>query len=295
MNNNFNFNSNKIMHVNNENVSNENNTVNNPFEVMNKNNNDSEKKLKKYKLYLYICIFVIVILLFYSLIVSFIKNSGKNVEIASKENLENVSLELNEFIKNYHLDSIDLFGPNELLRIAVNDICYGVIGCREIDGNAVKDYLKNVFEEDVNLEDISCENNDGVLYSYDVNNNKFIYNPNHPAHKFYSTEPVLSKVYSIKKKNGKYILVLNKLYFNPDVSEYVTTDPLGINSVYKFNDYDMPDSKGNMVLDMTKLTTDYENNYDRLKNKGTKYQYTFSKNGLKYVLEKYDVISDNKN
>ena len=98
MNNNFNFNSNKIMHVNNENVSNENNTVNNPFEVMNKNNNDSEKKLKKYKLYLYICIFVIVILLFYSLIVSFIKNSGKNVEIASKENLENVSSERNNLM-----------------------------------------------------------------------------------------------------------------------------------------------------------------------------------------------------
>ena len=56
----------------------------------------------------------------------------------------------------------------------------------------------------------------------------------------------------------------------------------------------MPDSKGNTVLDMTKLMADYENNFDRLKNKGTRYQYTFSKNGLKYVLEKYDVIGANE-
>lgn len=290
MNNNFNYNGNKIMQVNNENVTEEKNTVNNPFEVMNKKNNDSEKKLKKYKISLYVCISIIFILLIYSLIVTSIKTGNKNVEIEPKENLENVSLELNDFINNYHLNSIDLFGPNELLRIAVNDICYGVIGCREINGDAVKEYVQKVFNKDITLEDISCENNDGVLYSYDVNNNKFVYNSNHPVHKFYSTEPVLSKIYSIKKKNGKYILVLNKLYFNPDVSEYVTTDPLGINSVYKFNDYDMPDLKGNMVLDMTKLSTDYDNNYGRLKNKGTRYQYTFSKNGLNYNLEKYDVI-----
>ena len=62
----------------------------------------------------------------------------------------------------------------------------------------------------------------------------------------------------------------------------------------KFNDYDMPDSKGNLVLDMTKLKADYENNFDRLKNKGTRYQYTFVKNGIAYVLEKYEVIDNDK-
>ena len=290
MNNNFN---NKIMHVDNEPVIVENNTINDPFLTMNKNNNSNDKKLKKYKILLYICIVIIFVLFLYSLIVSSIKTEGKNVEIEAKENLGNVSLELNDFIDNYHLDSIDLFGPNELLRIAINDICYGVINCREVDAGVVSDYVKKVFGKEVTLEDVLCENNDGVLYNYDVNNDKFIYNSNHPSHNFYSTKPILSKVNSIKKKNGKYILVLNKLYFNPDVSEFVTTDPLGINSVYKFNDYDMPDSKGNRVLDMTKLKADYENNFDRLKNKGTRYQYTFSKNGLKYVLEKYNVIDSN--
>ena len=49
MNNNFNYNGNKIMQVSNENVTEEKNTVNHPFEVMNKKNNDSEKKLKKGK------------------------------------------------------------------------------------------------------------------------------------------------------------------------------------------------------------------------------------------------------
>lgn len=291
--NNFDFNSNKIMHVNNENVTVENNTINDPFANMNKDKNNNEKKIKKYRIALYVCISIIFILLVYSLIVTSIKSGSKSVEIESKENLENVSLELNSFIDNYHLDSLDLFGFNELVRVAINDVCSGVIGCKEVQGDAVIEYVKKVFDREVTLENILCENNDGVLYNYDEANNKFVYNSNHPSHNFYSTKPVLSKVNSIKKKNGKYILVLNKLYFNSAVSEYVTTDPLGINYVYKFSDYDKPDSKGNLVLDMTKLKTDYENNYDRLKNKGTRYQYTFSKKGLDYVLEKYDVLEEN--
>lgn len=294
MNNSFNFNDNKVMHVDNEPVIVENNTINNPFAHMNKNDDNSDKKVKKYKLSLFICIFIIIVLLIYCLIISSIKIGSKNVEIKAKENLENVSLELSNFIDEYHLDSIDLFGFNDLLRVAINDICYGVIGCHEVEGDVVKKYVKEVFDKDIVLENILCENSDGVLYYYDENSNKFIYNSKHPSHKFYSTQPVLSKVNSIKKKNGRYVLVLNKLYFNQNVSEFVTTDPLGINSVYKFNDYDMPDSKGNLVLDMTKLKADYENNFIRLKNKGTRYQYTFFKNDLKYVLEKYDVIDNDE-
>lgn len=292
MNNGFNFNDNKVMQVNNDTVSVNNNTINDPFAHINKNDND--KKIKKYKISLYVCIFIIFVLLIYSLIVSSIKTGSDNIQIDSKENLENVSLELNNFIKDHHLDSLDLYGYNELERVAINDTCYGVIGCREVDASVVKDYVKKVFNLDIVLEDILCENNDGILYTYDENNNKFVYNSSHPSHKFYSTSPILSKVNSIKKKNGKYVLILNKLYFNPDVSEFVTTDPLGINSVYKFSDYDMPDAKGNFVLDMTKLKADYENNFDRLKNKGTRYQYTFVKNGLTYVLEKYDIIDNDK-
>lgn len=292
MNNGFNFNDGKVMHTQDDSVKIENNTINDPFAHMNKS--DDNQKLKKYKICLYVCIFIIFVLLIYSLIVTSIKTGSKGVEIESKENLENVSLELTDFIDNYHIDSVDLYGFNDLLRVAINDICYGVIGCHEIDGIAVRDYVKKVFNMDIVLENVLCENDDGVLYNYDEKNDRFIYNSTHPSHKYYSTKPILSKVYSIKKKNEQYILVLNKLYFNSDVSEFVTTDPLGINSVYKFNDYDMPDSKGNLVLDMTKLKADYENNYERLKNKGTRYQYTFSKRGLNYVLEEYDVLGNDE-
>ena len=293
MNNGFNFNDNKIMQVNNQGVTIENNTISDPFANMNKKDDGSDK-IKKYKLLLYICVFIISVLFIYCLIISSIKTGKKTSEIQSKENLENVSLELIKFIDNYHLDSIDLYGSKELLRVAINDICYGVYECNKIDGNTVKEYVKEVFNTDILLENVLCENNDGVLYNYDVNNNMFIYNSNHPAHSFYSTKPILSKVNSIKKKNEKYVLVLNKLYFNSDVSEFVTTDPLGINSIYKFSDYDIPDSKGNLVLDMTKIRADYENNFDRIKNKGTRYQYTFSKKGLNYILERYDVLESNE-
>ena len=67
----------------------------------------------------------------------------------------------------------------------------------------------------------------------------------------------------------------NMLRYEKSLSKYATFDK---------------DAKGNFVLDMTKLKADYENNFDRLKNKGTRYQYTFVKNGLTYVLEKYDFV-----
>ena len=86
-------------------------------------------------------------------------------------------------------------------------------------------------------------------------------------------------------------MVLNKLYYSSDRSEYITSDPLGIHKIYDFEDYDMPSANG-QVLDVTKVTSDYENDFDKIKNKGTRYQYTFVKDGKKYYLEKYLVLGE---
>ena len=43
-------------------------------------------------------------------------------------------------------------------------------------------------------------------------------------------------------------------------------------------------------IDLTKLSAAYENNYDKLKNTGTRYKYTFVKKGVRYILEEYEVL-----
>lgn len=268
-----------------------NNEFNDPFTNMSNNSNiKGNVTNKKLKIALIVCVSVIIFLFFYIIIIKSIKNNC-DVNIESKENLEEVSLELKDFIINNHLNSMDLYGDN-LLKVAINDVCYGVLSCNEISSNVVSDYIRRVFDKDILLEDVTSDGENRVLYKYDSAHNKFVNSADKSYHSIFS-EPVLMKINSIKKKNDNYILVLNKLYFDSTVSEYITTDPLGINYIYKFEDYDKPDSSGNLVLDMDKLEASYEDNYGRLKNKGTKYKYTFLKHGTSYVLQKYEVLDDN--
>ena len=45
-------------------------------------------------------------------------------------------------------------------------------------------------------------------------------------------------------------------------------------------------------VDLTKLSANYENNFDELKNVGTRYRYLFNKKDGHYVLEEYEIITD---
>lgn len=259
--------------------------INNPFANMSKKTDELKKQKNKTKLILIISITLITLLLGY-IAIDKIKDSTKKPEPQSKENLEEVATELMEFIEQKNLDSLDVFGKNELLRVAINDVCAGVYECKIVDAKEVSNYIKEVFNKEVPLTDINCEYSDGVLYAYDANTNTYNYtNHNHTQ---VNTTPIYTKLNTIKKKNDKYILTLNKLYYSSK-SEYITSDPLGINTLYNFTDYDMPSDSG-PVLDVTKLISDYDNNFTKLKDKGNKYVYTFSKQDKKYYLAKYENI-----
>ena len=273
---------------NNEQKDNEPQVINNPFANMNRKKDEMETQKKKTKMIIIISIIVVTLLLGYIIIDKINYSINKNkAEPQIKENLEEISQELVEFIEQKNLDSLDVFGKNEIIRVAINDVCSGVYDCKIVDGYQVSEYIKEVFDKEIQLTDVTCEYNDGVLYAYDPNQNRFNFT-NH-VHDPVNTIPIYTKINSIKKKNGKYILTLNKLYYSPTKSEYITSDPLGINNIFNFVDYDMPSDNG-PVLDMSKITTDYENNFEKLKNKGNKYRYTFSKKGKKYYLEKYEDI-----
>lgn len=263
-------------------------TFNDPFANMNMEKDELKSQKKKNLITMFVFGAVIFLLLGYIFLDYVNDKSKKNSVIPEpKENLEDVSLDLVDYIDEYHLDALDAYGMDDLLMVGINYVCYGVDGCKSVSALVVSDYFKKVFDKAVSLKDVQCPFTDGVLYGY--GDGKFIYNESHPGHDLPNTKPIYSKVNSIKKKDGQYVLVLNKLYYSQGKSEYITSDALGINRIYSYSDYDMP-SGGGSVLDMTKLISDYNNDFDKIKNKGNRYQYTFSKKNKSYVLEKYEVI-----
>ena len=237
-----------------------------------------------------ILIVIIVILLFIIMIMAFSGTKVVEKEVERKQSLDEVTLELENFMDEYKLDALDAYGMDGIVRVAINKICTGVYNCKEISGEEVSKYIDKVFDKEVTFSNINCEVNDGVLYTYDSVNNKFVYTGQH-AHDGMQVKPIYSKVYSINRKNDEITLVLNKLYYDPVRSDYITTDPLGINQIFNANDY-MHMTDNGQDIDLTKLTAAYENNYDKLKNKGTRYKYIFVKDGVNYVLKEYEVISE---
>lgn len=227
------------------------------------------------------------------IVILILASSGTKVvekEVEKKQSLDEVSLELQNFIDENKLDALDAYGMDNLPRVAITKICSGVYNCKEISGDEVTKYIKTVFDREVTFSNINCEVNDGVLYTYDSVNNKFVFTGEH-AHEGMNTSPIYKKVYSIKRKNNEITLVLNKLYYDPVRSDYITTDPLGINQMFNANDY-MHTTDHGEDIDLTKLSATYENNYDKLKNTGTRYKYTFVKDGVNYILKEYEVINN---
>lgn len=267
----------------------DNEPINNPFANMNHEKNEMEEQKKKTKRIIIISSCIVAFLIgyiFFDMIRDSISGTGE--EPVAKEDLDEVALDLEDFIESNNLDALDAYGSNEILRVAISSICLGVHECKVVEASSVSDYVKTVFNKETTLKDVMCEYNDGVLYSYDEANGIFVYNSQH-VHESLNVFPIYTKVNSIKKQGDKYVLTLNKLYYSSGKSEYITTDPLAIYQIYVFSDYDMPSDNG-PVLDMAKLTNDYENDYGKLKNRGTRYRYTFGKKGKKYYLEKYEVI-----
>lgn len=252
----------------------------------NLNNLLNEKPKKSNKLVLILSL-VIAFLLIVIFIILIVKPKTVIEEKTKKKSLEEVSLELTNYINDNRLDALDAYSFNELTRVAINDICYGVYECHKVSGEAVVNYISKVFNKTVTLTDVNCELNDGVLYTYDSKNNMFVYQSH--THNALVTTPIYTKVNSIKKNDNKYVLTLNKLYYDSTRSDYITTEPTAINRIYNANDY-MKMTNDGQDIDITKVKANYDNNFDKLKNKGVKYRYTFVFEDNSYYLEKYEVI-----
>lgn len=234
-----------------------------------------------------IMLIIIVVLTITALILVIVKPKKVAVEVEKTETLSEVGVELASYIGDKGLDALDTYGITDINRVAIDYICEGVVECNKIKGDAVREYASDIIDDDTELTDIPCSVNDGVLYTYDETNDMFVKNAGHD-HDNSSISPLYTKVNRIKKKSGKYVLTLNKLYYNSSKSEYISSEPNGINKIYNVKGY-LEDTGD---IDVDRLGDNYENDFSKLKNKGTKYQYTFVRKNNNYILEKYEVLSE---
>lgn len=246
---------------------------------------------KKYKKTILVLAIVIVLLILILLLIFSSKQKVVEKEVVKKPSLSFVASELLQIIDDNDLDGLDAFGIDGITRVAINNICKGVNNCKEIKGEAVEKYVNNILDKKVTFSNINCELNDGPLYIYDSKSNMFVWNDNHPGHGGIVSSSIYRKVNSIKRDGNKYVLVLNKLYYSPMQSEYIASEPTFINKIYDAKDY-LKVKSGGEEFNLNKLISDYDNDFDKLKNKGTRYRYTFDVKDNNYILEKYEVLSN---
>ena len=132
--------------------------VNNPFANMSMEKDELKSQKKKNKI-LTIVIGIIAVCFLLYLFIDFIGDSINNgkVEPTAKENLEEVSFELMDFVSENNLDALDAYGKDDLLMVAVNHVCTGVYECKIVAGKAVSDYLKTVFNKEIQPQDIQFQ------------------------------------------------------------------------------------------------------------------------------------------
>ena len=107
------------------------------------------KKPKKPNKLLIGLVCVIGLLLLVIVILLFRKPDVVVTETERKQSLDEIGEEIKFFIKDNKLDALDVYGYDNLVRVAINDICSGVYNCTEIKGEAVQEYVEEVFDKKV--------------------------------------------------------------------------------------------------------------------------------------------------
>ena len=131
------------------------------------------KKPKKPNKLIIIMGSIILVCLVIILILALRKPEVINTETLRKQSLDDVALELEYFIDVNGLDALDSYGFENVNRVAIDNACSGVYNCTEISGEYVERFVADIFDKKVIFSNINCELNDGVLYTYDANENKY--------------------------------------------------------------------------------------------------------------------------
>lgn len=223
-------------------------------------------------------------------IVTLFNNKTKKDNVDENYFLELINDKNLEYLDRYNssIDDMNELTSNFKLQLALNS----VNSTKEDD---VKNYLTSVFGDDITIEfgDVTdAENN--LIYKYEDNSfnlNSEYQNTNFVVSNFINAE-------SFNLKEDTYELTVTKLFYNMQNGNLKNgffgsySDALDS----KNNDYNLDSALFTLELTDNKeenenLLKEYYNSHkDELKEKFTKYKYTFKKKDKNYVLIKYEII-----
>jgi len=154
-------------------------------------------------------------------------------------------------------------------------------------------YFKNTFRTTIYWDKININCDCGeVLYLYNEEDNKYVYNEEHLGHGYSTVLPYYTKVIDAKKKNETYIVTVSYVWNNySDVYGYTNTGYASFTDASSMNnslfEIEVPDELPNEEVDSYAIK-EIETNYELYKDKLHKYTYTFEKVDNKYLLVNFD-------
>lgn len=150
----------------------------------------------------------------------------------------------------------------------------------------VDEYFKNTFKTTMYWDktDIYCECSE-VLYKYDIESNKYIYNISHKVHDSVNIYPYYSKVLDVKKKNDIYVITFTYVW-----DKFDGTKDFANNGYASYKDANNSENRlfsleNDSTLDLA--TQMIEQNYDALKSNLHKYTYVFEKVDNNYLITSF--------
>lgn len=229
-----------------------------------------------------------------------ISNSSKTYESLKNEDTiksnADIALELSEKLDNYYVDYYDNLSSANFDNMSDSDLLFGAYlyiinkyGEENFKKQYVDEYFENLFGRSLkDYPDLLCTSGDGVFYKY--NTDLMEYQKNSDvclAHEEIEGHPksITMKYTDISKDGDLYIITMSKVFGSnlKDSDGYFYYDynyKTRIKGLDSFTD-------GTRELnsdELLSLKDYYEQNFDRFKQVGPKYRYTFKEVDGNYYL-----------
>ncbi len=249
----------------------------------------SEIKITWIEIFRIIILVILGIFLTFSIAKLFNKENKKD-DVNSDYFLNYINDKKLEYLDRYNssIDDMNDLTFNFKLQLALNSID----STKEDD---VKNYLISVFGNDVTIEFADVTDGDNnIIYKYE--NNNFNLNSDYQNKDFVVSDFISVENFNIEE--NIYELTVTKLFYNMQNGNlkngFFGSYSDALNS--KNNDYNLDNAL--FTLELTEneeenknLLKEYYNSHkEELREKFTKYKYTFKKQGKNYILVKYEII-----
>lgn len=232
------------------------------------------------------------------------KNDKKTETIKTEEKKEEKKEDLNK-TADVLMDTLDKSHVWEILSVKENpasmdfntnmidnEILYAAISAvwSTNTSSAQTSDLDSVFKiyniDNLDYKDVSCFNNDGIIYKYNNLTKEYKFDDNHPGHGGLNlSKPLYVKLNNIEKEKENYILTVTTIYGNQVDFEFVAADPKGTIKIADFDAYITQDG----TLNTEQIISEYEKTYESKKANYPKYKFTFKKKDNNYYLTKYEI------